>query len=86
MKLKEGFVLRKIAGRNVVVPDGETLDFKVMISLNDTGCFLWERLEQGATAQELQEALMAAYEVTPERALADVDAFVRQLEQNGFLM
>lgn len=85
MKLKDGFILRKIAGRNVVIPDRENLDLQVMISLNDTGCFLWERLTQGATAQQLAEAMVAEYEVSLEQAREDVAAFSRQLEENGFL-
>lgn len=85
MKLKDGFILRKIAGRNVVIPDRENLDLQVMISLNDTGCFLWERLAEDVTAQQLQEAMVAEYDVSRERAQADVAAFIRQMEENGFL-
>jgi hypothetical protein len=45
MKLKEGFVLRDVAGSCVVVPTGTDLNFNGMISLNDTGKVLWQRLE-----------------------------------------
>ena len=85
MKLKEGFVLREIAGRTVVVPVRDTLDLNLMISLNATGRFLWEQLEKGATPQQLKEALLEAYDVTESLAQADVDAFIEKLEQNGFL-
>jgi len=85
MKLKDGFILRKIAGRNVVIPDRENLDLQVMISLNDTGCFLWERLTEDVTVQQLQDAMVAEYDVSQEQAQTDVAAFIRQLEENGFL-
>lgn len=85
MKLKEGFLLREVAGRIVVVPDADVLDLNLMIALNSTGRFLWERLEQGASAQELKDALMAQYHVDEQLANKDVEAFIRNLERHGFL-
>lgn len=85
MKLKKGFLLRELAGRIVVVPEGDVLDMNLMISLNGTGRFLWERLDQGASAQELKEALMEQYKVDEQRASADVEAFIQNLDKHGFL-
>ena len=85
MKLKDGFLLREIAGRIVAVPVGESLNLNLMISLNSTGRFLWERLKTGACAQELKEALMETYDVSEELAQSDVDAFIKKLSENGFL-
>lgn len=85
LRLKEGFLLREIAGRIVVVPVKDCLDLNLMISLNSTGRFLWERLEKGASAQELKDALMEAYDVSAAKAQTDVDAFIEKLSQNGFL-
>ena len=45
MKLKSGFLLREVAGQVVVLPTGGNLDLDMMITLNETGKFLWERLE-----------------------------------------
>lgn len=48
MRLKEGFMLRQVAGSWVVVPAGRAcVDFDGMISLNDSGALLWRTLEQG---------------------------------------
>lgn len=85
MKLKDGFLLREIAGRIVVVPTGDVLDLNMMLSLNNTGRFLWERLETGASAQELTATLMETYDVSEAQAQTDVDAFVEKLSKNGFL-
>ena len=40
MKLKQGFILRQVAGENVVVPAGDALNLNMMITLNSTGAFL----------------------------------------------
>ena len=43
MKIKEDFVLRKVADSYVVVPVNKlTLDFNGIINLNETGAFLFE--------------------------------------------
>ena len=85
MKLKNGFVLREVAGEIVVIPSGDELDLNMMITLNDTGKFLWQRLEKGAEADELVDALCSEYEVSPELARQAVDSFVTRLKELDFL-
>lgn len=85
MKLKEGFILRQVAGETVVIPSGDDMDLNLMITLNGTAKVLWERLEQGATREELIDALLAEYDVDAETAAAGVDGFVKKLEEHGFL-
>jgi hypothetical protein len=74
-----------VAGQVVVLPTGDELDLNMMITLNDTGRFLWERLENGADKEELVAALLAEYDVDEETAKAGVDSFVEKLNANGFL-
>ena len=85
MKIKEGFVLRTVAGENVVLPSGDELDLNMMITLNDTGRFLWEKLEVGAEADQLVAELLAEYDVDEATARAAVERFVTKLNENGFL-
>ena len=44
MKLKEGFILRTVAGETVALPTGGVTNLDMMITLNETGKFLWEKL------------------------------------------
>lgn len=84
MKRSADFLLRQVAGSRVLVPVGAaTKRFPGMIRINDTGCYLWEQLEQEQTRQSLTEALMARYEVTQAQASADVAAFVEKLIPTG---
>lgn len=85
MKLKQGFILRTVAGETIVLPSGDELDLNMMITLNDTGKFLWERLENGAETEELVSALLAEYDVDEPTAKAGVERFVNKLNENGFL-
>lgn len=85
MKLKDGFILRSVAGQSVVLPTGGDLDLNMMITLNDTGAFLWEKLNAETDESGLVAALLAEYDVDEETAKNAVSAFVKKLNDNGFL-
>ena len=87
MKIKDTFVLRNLAGSNVVVPiGGDMVDFNGMITLNESGAFLWNQIKAGKTKEELISALMTEYAGVDEAtASEDIDAFIGILEKNGIL-
>lgn len=85
MKIKEGFLLREVAGKHVVVPVGSDLDLNMMITLNGTGAFLWERLQQETDEDGLVSALLAEYDVDEATARRSVQNFVKKLSDNDFL-
>jgi len=85
MKLRDGFILRDIAGQTVVVPTMGDMDLNMMITLNDTGAFLWERLQADVSEDELVCALLQEYDVDEATARRSVAAFVGKLKENGFL-
>lgn len=80
MKIKEGYILRKVGTQNVVVAVGEaSRDFNGIIRLNETGRFLWEQLSEDKTEEQLTAALLEHYEVSEDKAKADVKAFADKL-------
>ena len=85
MKLKDGFILRQVAGENVVLPSGDELNLNMMIVLNGTGAFLWEKLVEGADENGLVAALLDTYDVDEPRARQSVVSFVSRLRENHFL-
>lgn len=85
MKLKDGFLLRQVAGQTVVLPVGGDLDLNMMITLNDTGAFLWEKLQAETDETALVSALLAEYDVDQDTARGAVAAFVEKLNAHGFL-
>ena len=86
MKLKKGFLLRQVAGQTVVLPAGGDLDLNMMITLNDTGAFLWQRMEEETDEAALVSALLAEYDVDEATAKMAVAGFVKKLNDNGFLV
>lgn len=86
MKLKEGFLLRNMLGMGVVVSIDAATPVEGVITLNDTGIFLWKTMEQGETTPEtLIRALTAEYDVDEQTAARDVEAFVAKAREAGLL-
>lgn len=86
MKIKDGFVLKTIGDNHIVVPLGaQAVDFRCMITLNDTGAFLWEKLAEEQTSASLLQALLEEYAVDEATAQKDVDAFMNNLRENDLL-
>ena len=86
MKIKNGYILKTVAGCNVVVSnDVETMDFESMLNLNATGAFLWKNLEENTTEDELVAKLLGEYEVDEAIAKRDVGAFLETLRGAGLL-
>ena len=86
MKIKDGFTLRNIAGSDIVVPVGNASKiFNGMITLNDSGAFLWSALQKDTTIDEVVAKLTGEYEVSTEQATADVQKFVDMLRENDLI-
>ncbi|MDD3401238.1 MAG: PqqD family protein [Eubacteriales bacterium] len=86
MKVKKGFVLREVGGKTVVLATGSAaLSFNGMITLSDSGRFLWEQMEKDCTQDDLVAALLSTYDVDADVARKDVHAFVSTMRQNELL-
>ena len=86
MKVKEGFVLRSIAGSNIDVPVGQaSVDFNGMNTLNDSGAFLWKELEKGSDVDGMTAALLCEYDVDEATARSCSAAFIEKLKEAGCL-
>ncbi|NLJ77180.1 MAG: PqqD family protein [Peptococcaceae bacterium] len=86
MKIKDGYLLREVAGNHVVVPTGKaTLDFSGVITLNGAGAFLWRLLNTEKNEQELLSAMLGEYEIDAATAQADLVEFVTKLKEAELL-
>lgn len=86
MRIKQGFVLREVAGQAVVIATGEASKaFHGMIKLNATGADIWRGLSEGLTDAQIADRLVERYGADGEAAAVDVAAFVRDAREAGFL-
>ena len=86
MKIKDGFVLKELAGSFMVVPLGsQVINFSSIIKLSESGAFLWRLLSEDKTVDDLTCAMLSEYEVDEERAKADIEKFMKKLEDADLL-
>ena len=86
MRIKEGFVVREIAGESVVFALGEASKiFNGMIRLNESAKMLWKLLEQGCEKDALVGAMLEQYDVEREIAEHDVDRLIETLKGANIL-
>lgn len=87
MKIKEGYILRSVAGNNIVVGVGAaSVDFNGMININETGAFIWKVFEKGATVDEAAELITKEYDIDSDTAKKDVAAFVEKLKEADLIL
>jgi len=86
MKIKDGYMLREVAGSSIIVGVGaESIDFNGIININETGAFIWNQMAEDTTSDKVAEALVAEYEIDKETALRDVNAFIEKLTEAGLI-
>ena len=86
MKIKENYMLRKVADCYVVVPIGAAVaEFNGMINLNEVGAFFWRQLESDTTPEAVLAAMLEEYEVAEDVAKADLDKFINELQEANLL-
>ena len=80
MIIKKEMILRKVGVDIILVPVGNAVkDHNGFFMLTESACFLWEKLPESNSVQELAQKLYDEYDVTKEQALADTQEFIDKL-------
>lgn len=87
MKIKEGFILRDVADKTFVVAVGElSKTFNGIITLNETGKFIWQLLTKDTTEEEIVEKLLIECEDAQRDVVEkDVKSFIEKLKGDRIL-
>ena len=84
MKIKDGFVKRKIGSRYIVVTTGElSKKMNVVIEMNDTTSDIWDFTEQGLNEEEIACKLAEKYDISQEKAKKDTEKIINQMREAG---
>ncbi len=86
MKIKDSYVLRNVAGENLIVPvGGNNINFNSAMTLNETGAFLWQLLTNDTTRDALICAMTKEYAIDADTAAKDIDLFITSLKEHSIL-
>lgn len=85
MKIKDGYIVRKIGSKFYAVSAARAAEGGGMIALNETGAFIWDLLKEDTTVENIAKALVERYEIDVETATRDTEAYLCMLKEAGAL-
>lgn len=84
MKLNYEFSIQEVADKFVAVaknPETETVE--QVFNLNESGAVILRALQEGKDVPAIVSLLLSQYDVEPQEAEDEVNAFVNMLKVNG---
>ena len=88
MRLKDGLVLREVAGQYIIVPTGKRVnEITNIVYISSSAAFLWNHMQDTEfTVESLTDLIMENFiEVTRDVASKDVKGFIDVLKINSIL-
>ena len=84
MRIKDGFLKRKIGAKYLVVTTGElSKELNMMIELNDTSSDIWDGVAEGLSESEIAQRLVEKYSISLETACKDVKSIIAKMTDAG---
>lgn len=84
MQISKNYVLRTIAGDNLLVPlGGSSTETKGMILLNEMSLFIYESIQKGQTEDEILSRILDEYDVEIPQAAADLGEIISEPHHYG---
>ena len=85
-KARDGFILRDLAGEYVLAPAGKQIrDFRGVAVMNELSAFIWNRLREDISRQDLLSAILGEYDVDEATAAADLDDILSRMAALGLI-
>lgn len=86
MKLSKNFILRNIAGQNVLVATGEkAIEYNGLMTVSSTATFLLQNYEKCSSAEELLKKMLDEFDIDPETAAKDLAGFTNMALERGII-
>ena len=86
VKIKEGFVMRQVAGQAIVIAIGKASEkFHGMINLNESGSCVWKGIEEGLDVEKIADRIVQEFEVDYWTALKDTQEMMDKMKEQGIL-
>lgn len=86
MRIKNGYMKRKMADAYIVVTVGElSMTKSVIIELNEVASDIWDLVEKGLTKEEIALEIAKEYDISVEKASSSVDNLLTKMKQADVL-
>lgn len=86
LRAKSGFVLRNVVGEYILMPIDDMISrFNGTILLNEVSAFIWEKLQDPISKEDLMKAIVEEFEVEEEVAARDLEDLLDKFNEFGIL-
>ena len=84
--MNKKYLLREVAGEYLLVPIGESsVQFNSLVTMNETGAFIWKKLDKGMDTEQIAEVLTKEYTISLQQAKNDVIEFINYLKNKSII-
>ena len=84
MPIKDNFILKEIAGEYVIIPiSNKNLDTTKLFNVNETGAFIFKKLKENKTVEEIKDLMKKEYDAEDEELINDINYFIDLLKKKG---
>lgn len=86
MKIKDGFILKDVAGSKIVIATGSAkLDFNGVITFNDVGAEVFTMLDGTKSVEEIVSHIATEYGVNEDIVKADVYKLIDKMKKHNLI-
>lgn len=86
MKVKDGYILKKVAGENIVIATGEArLSFNGIITFNEVGAEVFTRLDGTRTVDQITQEIASLYNAPKEIIEKDINKLIEKMRNHGLI-
>lgn len=79
MKVKENYISKRVLDNDIVMDI--TGNKKILLKLNETAAFMFDRLKKGISFDDLVHAVTENYDIDVDDASKDINEFVNKLKE-----
>lgn len=86
MKIKDGFILKDVAGSKIVIATGSAkLDFNGVITFNDVGAEVFTMLDGTNTVEDIVSRIAAEYGIEEATVKADIEKLIDKMRKHKLI-
>ncbi len=86
MKIKEGYILKEVAGAKIVIATGaQKMNFNGIMTFNDVGATVFNLLDGVHSISEIAEIIAKEYDVSVDMVQADVEKLIEKMRAHNLI-
>lgn len=86
MKIKDGFILKDVAGSKIVIATGaQRINFNGVITFNDVGAEVFNMLDGTNSVEDIVSKISADYNVDSNRVKNDVEKLIEKMRKHNLI-